>query len=265
MVGQKAVTVGWKSDLFGRCYAVLIVIVLEKVILQCLWVPLEMNSRFRRKTQRQKLLLVSWRHVGVHLDGHQHDVAMQSSINFGKSFLPISCIWKLHWPEFWRGSLHIYLLLFPRYRTLISKRFWSFGFFLIFSDSENQQLVFLKLPFFRMLFSNSFCRCCYEHDMCYVKLEQKEACDKSYHIVQLYLTPYLRKGCSGCGKYAPWSNCNKAVKYNRCVTTRIIYFTKMAVLQDVTSLLMGMTITGHPASILHNYLQLIRPCNPLEN
>ena len=135
-----------------------------------------MNSRFRRKTQRQKLLLVSWRHVGVHSDGHQHDVAIQSSINFGKSFLPISCIWKLHWPEFWRGSLHIYLLLFPRYRTLISKRFWSFGFFLIFSDSENQQLVFLKLSFFRMLFSNSFCRCCYEHDMCYVKLEQKEAC-----------------------------------------------------------------------------------------
>ena len=41
--------------------------------------------------------------------------------------------------------------------------------------------------------------------MCYVKLEQKEACDKSYHIVQLYLTPYLRKGCSGCGKYAPCS------------------------------------------------------------
>ena len=138
MVGEKAVTVGWKSDLFGRCYAVLIVIVLEKVILQCLWDPLEMNSRFRRKTQRQKLLLVSWRHVGVHLDGHQHDVAMQSSINFGKSFLPISCIWKLHWPESWPGSLHIYLLLFPRYWTLFSKRFqWL--------DSENQRLVFLKL------------------------------------------------------------------------------------------------------------------------
>ena len=66
--------------------------------------------------------------------------------------------------------------------------------------------------FFRMLFTNSFCRCCYAHDMCYRKLQQKEACGKSYHIVQLYLTTYLRKGCSGCGKYAPWSNCNKAVK-----------------------------------------------------
>ena len=65
--------------------------------------------------------------------------------------------------------------------------------------------------FFRMLFTNSFCRCCYAHDMCYRKLQQKEACGKSYHIVQLYLTTYLRKGCSGCGKYAPWTNCSKAV------------------------------------------------------
>ncbi|CAH3142640.1 unnamed protein product, partial [Porites lobata] len=49
-------------------------------------------------------------------------------------------------------------------------------------------------------------RCCYAHDMCYRKLQQKEACGKSYRIVQLYLTPYLRKGCSGCvGR--PWNSC----------------------------------------------------------
>ncbi|CAH3017031.1 unnamed protein product, partial [Porites evermanni] len=47
--------------------------------------------------------------------------------------------------------------------------------------------------------------CCYEHDMCYHNLQQKEVCGKSYHIVQLYLTPYLRKGCSGCGN--PWNSC----------------------------------------------------------
>ena len=76
--------------------------------------------------------------------------------------------------------------------------------FFIFNGSENQQLVFLKLRpegfFFRMLFSNSYYRCCYAHDMCHYKLQPKEACGRSYHIVELYLIPYLRKGCSGCGK-----------------------------------------------------------------
>ena len=250
--------------LFGRYYAVLIVIALEKAIHLCLWVPLKMNSRFSRKTQRQIFLLVSWRHV--HPDGYHTKLYTF----FGKSFLPISCIWKLYWPESLRGSLHIYLLLFSRYWTLFIKRFWSFGFFLFLMAWKWKPAISVSQAatggsFFRMLFTNSFCRCCYAHDMCYRKLQQKEACGKSYHIVQLYLAPYLRRGCSGCGKYAPWSNCNKAVKNNRCVTTRIIYFTKMAVLQDVTSLLMGMMITGHPASILHNHWQLIRPRNPLEN
>ena len=152
--GQESCHVGWKSDLFRRCYAVLIVIVLEKVILQCLWVPLQMNSRFRRKTQRQILLLVSWRHVGVHPDGHQHDVSIQSSINFGKSFLPISCIWKLHWTESWRGFLHIYLLLFPRYWTLFSKRFWSFGFFLFLMAWQWKPAISVCQTATRVFFQN---------------------------------------------------------------------------------------------------------------
>ena len=37
-------------------------------------------------------LLVSGRHVGAHLGGHQHGVSIQISINLGKTFLRISSI-----------------------------------------------------------------------------------------------------------------------------------------------------------------------------
>ena len=37
-------------------------------------------------------LLVSGRHVGVHLDGHQHRVSIQISVNLGKKLLRISCM-----------------------------------------------------------------------------------------------------------------------------------------------------------------------------
>ena len=40
-------------------------------------------------------LLVSGRHVGAHLGGHQHGVSIQISINLGKTFLRISCIRKI--------------------------------------------------------------------------------------------------------------------------------------------------------------------------
>ena len=40
-------------------------------------------------------LLVSGRHVGAHLDGHQHGVSRQISIKVGKKFLRISCIRKV--------------------------------------------------------------------------------------------------------------------------------------------------------------------------
>ena len=40
-------------------------------------------------------LLVSGRNVGAHLDGHQHGVSIQISINLGKSFLRISSIRKI--------------------------------------------------------------------------------------------------------------------------------------------------------------------------
>ena len=73
-------------------------------------------------------LLVYVRHVGAHPGGHQHGVSIEISINLGKTFLRISR--KLSeiflWPESWRGSLHIYLLSFPRFWTLSIERFWIF-------------------------------------------------------------------------------------------------------------------------------------------
>ena len=47
------------------------------------------------QTQWQMFLLVSGRHVGAHLGGHQHGVCIQISINFGKTFLRISSIRKI--------------------------------------------------------------------------------------------------------------------------------------------------------------------------
>ena len=59
------------------------------------WVLREINLRFCSKTQWQMLLLISGRHVGAHLGGHQHGVSIQISINLGKTFIRISPIRKL--------------------------------------------------------------------------------------------------------------------------------------------------------------------------
>ena len=40
-------------------------------------------------------LMVSARHVGAHLDGQQHGVSIQISLNLGKTFLRISSIRKI--------------------------------------------------------------------------------------------------------------------------------------------------------------------------
>ena len=68
------------------------VLVLEKLLLYCFWVPRQINLRFFSKTQWQMFLLVSGRHVGAHPDGHQPSVSIQISINLGKKLLRISCI-----------------------------------------------------------------------------------------------------------------------------------------------------------------------------
>ena len=59
------------------------------------WVLREINSRFCSKTQWQMFLLVSGRHVGAHLGGHQHGGFIQISINLGKTFLLISSVRKI--------------------------------------------------------------------------------------------------------------------------------------------------------------------------
>ena len=59
------------------------------------WVIREINSRFCSKTQWQMFLLVSGRQVGAQVDGHQHGVSIQISINFGKTFLRISSMIKI--------------------------------------------------------------------------------------------------------------------------------------------------------------------------
>ena len=51
----------------------------EKKKCQCFWVHREINVRFRGKTQWNMFPLVSGRHVGAHLEGHQHGVSIQIS------------------------------------------------------------------------------------------------------------------------------------------------------------------------------------------
>ena len=47
----------------------------------------------------------------------------------------------------------------------------------------------------------SLVRCCYVHDMCYDNLStNKDVCGKRFDINLLYITPYFRSGCTGCGK-----------------------------------------------------------------
>ena len=67
----------------------------KKVLFWCFRVFGETNSGFCSKTQWQMFQLVSGRHVGAHPDGHQHGGSIQISINLGKKFLRISCIWKV--------------------------------------------------------------------------------------------------------------------------------------------------------------------------
>ena len=102
--------------------AVWTVHVLEKVSFWLFYgfrVPQGINSRFCSKTQRQMFLLVSGRHVRAHMDGHQHGVSIQISINLGKKTSPhiLHKKKKILWPESWREALHIYLISFPRFWT----------------------------------------------------------------------------------------------------------------------------------------------------
>ena len=120
--------------------AIWTVLASDKVVLYCFWVPREINSRFCSKSQWQMFLLVSWRHVGTHLDGHQHGASIQISIYLGKKKYPhISLTKNSKWPESWRESLFIYFRSFSRFWALSVERFWLI---LIWRDTENQQYVY---------------------------------------------------------------------------------------------------------------------------
>ena len=110
-----------------------------------LWVLRETNSRFCSKTQWQMFLLVSGRHVGVHLGGHQHGGSIQISINLGKTFLLISSVRKI--AVTWilaRGFAYLYLPYFNRFWTLSIEQFWFLFDLFWKADAENQQLLYFR-------------------------------------------------------------------------------------------------------------------------
>ena len=75
-------------------------------------------------------LLVSGRHVGTHLDGHQHGVSIQISINLGKTFLLISSIRKIAVTLILeRESVYITFFLFPDFGLNLLN---GFDFFFLF-------------------------------------------------------------------------------------------------------------------------------------
>ena len=86
---------GLKSDLFLGIRLSEQFLYKNKLLLLRFWVLREINSRFCSKTRWQMFLLVSGRHVGAHLGGHQHGVSIQISLNLGRTFLRISSIRKI--------------------------------------------------------------------------------------------------------------------------------------------------------------------------
>ena len=93
--GRESCDVGLKGELFRGIRLSEKFLYENKVLLLRFWVLRDINSRFCSKTQWQMFLLVSGRHVGAHLGGHQHGVSIQISINLRKTFLRISSIRKI--------------------------------------------------------------------------------------------------------------------------------------------------------------------------
>ena len=115
------------------------------------WVLREINSRFCSKTQWQMFPLVSGRHVGAHLGGHQHGVSIQISINLGKTFLRISSIRKI--PVTWiLARVFVYLPSF--YFQILDLVYWTVLIFLFWSilngvtlKTSNKQLHYFRFAF----------------------------------------------------------------------------------------------------------------------
>ena len=107
-----------------------------------LWVLREINLRFCSKTQWQMFLLVSGRHVGAHLGGHQHGASIQISINLGKTFLRVSSIRKI--AVTW---ILARVLAYPPsfYFQILDSIYWTVLIFYFdlfwWRDTESQQLT----------------------------------------------------------------------------------------------------------------------------
>jgi len=86
--------------------------------------------------------MVSGRHVGAQLDGHQHGVSIKISINLGKKFLRISSIRKFA-VTYILARVFAYLPSF--FSPILDFIYWTvLIIILIYSewrDSENQQLA----------------------------------------------------------------------------------------------------------------------------
>ena len=86
-------------------------------------------------------LLVSGRHVGAHLDGHQHGVSIQISINLRKTFLRVSHLRKVAATWILAGDFaHLPSFIFQ----FLDFIYWTvLTFILIYfewRDTENQQI-----------------------------------------------------------------------------------------------------------------------------
>jgi len=103
--------------------------------------------------------MVSGRHVGAQLDGHQHGVSIQISINLGKKFLRISSIrkfavtWILTRVFAQLPSFFSPIMDFICWTVLIISLIYS-----EWRDSENQQLNFIGVFWFHFL-----AKCCKFH------------------------------------------------------------------------------------------------------
>ena len=139
--GQKSCHFSLKKWLISGNLAIWAVLVLEKASFYCFWVPREITLGFCSKNQWHTFLLISGRNVGAHVDGHQHGVSIQISINLGKTFLRISRLRKIAVIWIW-----VFAYLPSSIFQILDFVYWTaFIFILMWRDTENQQLI--KYPY----------------------------------------------------------------------------------------------------------------------
>ena len=85
-------------------------------------------------------LLVSRRHVGAHMDGHQHGVSLQISINLGKKYFRISRMRKI---TLKRIFARVFAYLPSFISQILDFIYWPVLIFILIyfelRDTENQQ------------------------------------------------------------------------------------------------------------------------------